>query len=107
MPNAAGYVEYERLYRERKRGEGMSTIEISFEIADSHPFDSDDNGIPQIKDADWATVAARAVIADLEDRRDIKQGFRRIDEDIRKEIVETLSEIIRIAKSRKETEVKE
>lgn len=46
---------------------------------------------------DWAHAAARGVVADLTDRRDIKRGFEQIDEAIRAEIVETLAEIIRAA----------
>ena len=66
------------------------------------PYDADDkwwNGDgtnpPQAKD--WAHAAARGILADLNDRRDIKRGFERIDEDVRAEIVESLAEIIRLA----------
>lgn len=75
-------------------------IEIAINIGLDHPFDVDDNGVPQIQSIeDWATKAARAVIADLMDRRNIKHGFDDIDEDIRKEIVETMSAIIRKVKA--------
>ena len=46
---------------------------------------------------DWAHRAARGVIADLQDRRGIKQEFNDIDEETRKEIVESLAAIIRSA----------
>jgi hypothetical protein len=46
---------------------------------------------------DWAHAAARGVIADLADRRGIKNGFYDVDEDIREEIVASLAEIIRLA----------
>ena len=46
---------------------------------------------------DWAHAAARGVLADLTDRRDIKHGFDGIDEEVRSELVKSLSEIIREA----------
>ena len=46
---------------------------------------------------DWAHTAARGVMANLQDRRGIKQGFSDIDEDIRIEIVQSLAEVIRLA----------
>lgn len=48
---------------------------------------------------DWAVIAARGVIADLQDRRDIKQtlSIHRIDDDVRAEIIQTLAAIIREA----------
>jgi hypothetical protein len=46
---------------------------------------------------DWATRAARAVLADMCDRRGIKRGFEDIPEDVRREIVETTAAIIRMA----------
>lgn len=46
---------------------------------------------------DWAHAAARGVLADLNDRKGIKQGFYEIDEKIRVEIVSSLAEIIRRA----------
>jgi len=44
---------------------------------------------------DNAHVAARGILANLQDRRKIKQGFVDIDEDVRIEIVESIAEIIR------------
>jgi len=46
---------------------------------------------------DMAHAAARGIIADLKDRRGIKTEFNGVDEDIRKEIVERMAEIIRQA----------
>lgn len=46
---------------------------------------------------DWATRAARAIIADMCDRHTIKRGFEDIDESVRREIVETTAAIIRMA----------
>jgi hypothetical protein len=48
---------------------------------------------------DWAERAALGVLADLMDRRGIKQELRQIegDEDITQEIVITLADIIRTA----------
>lgn len=48
---------------------------------------------------DWAHSAARGILHDLNDRRGIKQGFNGIDEDIRKEIAESIAAIIREAHS--------
>lgn len=58
-----------------------------------YPYDGDKKQKP-----DWAHKAARGVIADLCDRRGIKWGFNDVDEDVRVEIVESLAEIIRVAK---------
>lgn len=49
------------------------------------------------EDVDWALDAARGVLADLTDRRGIKQGFCGVDDDIKKEIVRDLADIIRLA----------
>lgn len=46
---------------------------------------------------DWAHVAARGVIAELQDRRGIKHGFNRVDEEVRINIVSALAEIVRQA----------
>jgi hypothetical protein len=48
---------------------------------------------------DWAHAAARGIIDDLMDRRDIKLGFRDVDEETRAEIVATMAAIIRLAHS--------
>lgn len=68
------------------------------------PFDATDEWIelysasrlpPEAKD--YAHRAARGIIANLQDRRGVKNGFDRIDEDMRIDIVEDMAEIIREA----------
>lgn len=51
--------------------------------------------------SDWAHAAARGVLADLHDRDTIKQALKESNEVLRKEIVESLTEIIRAAYARK------
>jgi hypothetical protein len=82
----------------------MSDPERTLEHGDKFPFDASDHwrssdGKKPPKPKDWAHRAARGIIADLSDRRDIKRGFEEIDEDVRKEIVATLADIIRAALS--------
>jgi hypothetical protein len=50
---------------------------------------------------DWAHAAARGVLADLLDRRGIKWALddEQIDRETRAEIVQSLAEIIRLAKA--------
>lgn len=68
-----------------------------------YPYDAPDTWRRQNLDQppppakDWAHAAARGVIADLCDRRDIKRGFEGVDGATRKEIVRTLAAIIRLA----------
>lgn len=67
------------------------------------PFEAPDawwkeGGLPPPAAADWAVAAARGVLANLQDRRSIKQGFIEIDEDVRTEIVASLAAIIRRAR---------
>ena len=47
-------------------------------------------------------LAAQAVISDLTSRRAIKWGFNNIDEDVRVEIVQSLTEVIRQAVEKNE-----
>ena len=65
------------------------------------PYDASDSwwekGGKPPPSASKAHTAARGVIAELQDRRGIKHGFDGIDEELRKEIVETLAQIIREA----------
>lgn len=66
------------------------------------PYDASDewlNGTDRkpLAPVDWAHAAARGVISNLKDRSGIKRGFEEIDEDIRKEIVESMADIIRTA----------
>ena len=46
---------------------------------------------------DWAHAAARGIVADLQDRRGIKDGFNRVDEEVRTKIVQAIAEIVRQA----------
>lgn len=62
---------------------------------ESDPESGPKNPPPAAKD--WAHAAARGIIADLTDRRGIKYGFNEVDEEVRIELVETLSAIIRTA----------
>lgn len=70
--------------------------DIYFKAGQEHPYDANDNGRAR-KPKDWAVKAARGVLDNLCDRRDIKRGFEQVDHDVRKEIVDSLAEIIRIA----------
>lgn len=72
-------------------------------MGDRYPYDAPDSwseaypNEPTPEPVDWAHRAARGIIHDLRDRRDIKQGFNDVDEDLRQEIVASLAEIIRTA----------
>lgn len=46
---------------------------------------------------DWAHSAARGILADLEDRRGIKNELHNIDEQVRVDIVQSIAAIIRVA----------
>jgi hypothetical protein len=66
------------------------------------PFDATDSwwegdGNNPLPPRDRWHAAARGVIAELQDRRGIKQGFDDLDEDVRADIVNTLAKIIREA----------
>lgn len=68
-----------------------------------YPFDApdewwDSTDVPPPPSEDWAQAAARGVVANLKDRRGIKQGFADLDEDVRREIIADLSDIIREAR---------
>jgi hypothetical protein len=75
----------------------------TLERGEKFPFDASDTwwkesgGKSPPKSATWSQYAARGILADLTDRRGIKQGFDEIDEDVRAEIVESLAEIIDLA----------
>lgn len=69
-----------------------------------YPYDADEdaNGdyCPVQHDDDWSFRAARGVLSDLTDRRNINRGFEDIDHDIRVNIVAALAGIIRLANER-------
>lgn len=69
----------------------------SLSMGNKYPYDETRESI------DWAHRAARGVIADLTDRRGIKNGFQDISNEIRMEIVDSMSEIIRTAYAMNET----
>jgi hypothetical protein len=75
----------------------------SLENGGEYPYDAPDTWwhscgeIEALAPKDMAHAAARGIISDLTDRRGIKNGFARIDEDTRKHIVERAAEIIRQA----------
>lgn len=69
----------------------------NLEAGTQWPYDAPD-GEGFVVEGDWAYRAARGVVANLCDRRGIKHGFEEIDPDIRREIIETLADIIRMAK---------
>lgn len=70
-----------------------------FDATDSWWNDTDLTNPPPPKDAYHS--AARAVVCDLQDRRDIKHLLRvdRMDEEVRQELVATLASIIKTAVS--------
>jgi len=66
------------------------------------PYDAPDSWWDSSDDApplpgDWAHAAARGILADLTDRRGIKHELSQVDEDVRREIVAIMAEIIRAA----------
>ena len=63
-----------------------------------YPYDAPDGwDFDNPLDNDVELTAARAIIHNLMDRRDIKRGFEHVDEDVRREIVETIALIIKVA----------
>jgi len=62
------------------------------------PYDRPDSERKKAKPAkDWAHVAARGILADLSDRRGIRNELEKCDEDVRMELVKSLARIIRLA----------
>ena len=45
---------------------------------------------------DWAHRAARGVLANLSDRRGVRQALEGIDGDIKKELTDSIADIIRL-----------
>lgn len=66
-------------------------IKRSLQLGEKYPYDGEG------KSKDWTHLAARGILADLQDRRGIKQEFYQGDEDVRKEIIQTISDIIKEA----------
>lgn len=66
-------------------------IQRTLELGEKYPYDGPG------KSKNWAHLAARGILADLQDRRGIKHEFNEVDEDIRKEIIQTMASIIKKA----------
>lgn len=66
-------------------------------FGEAYPYDAPYDRLEHIPSPDWTHKAARGVLRNLLDRRGIKQDLKDIDEEIRKEIVRTLANIIRVA----------
>jgi hypothetical protein len=85
----------------------MSNAGRDIKFGNQYPYDAPDswrsNDIDQKAPppVDWAHSAARGILSNLNDRRGIKQELRQIDESTRKEIVESVAEIIREAEKTK------
>lgn len=82
----------------------VSEIPFTLTHGNAFPFDATDkwwkriiDDVPLTPATDWAHYAARGVLADLTDRRGIKDGFNDLDEDVRIEIVQSLADVIRAA----------
>ena len=76
-------------------------FERTLERGLEYPYDAPDNwklnGDEPDQPEDWAHIAARGILYDLSDRRGIKQELGMVDEDVRKEITETMAMLIRHA----------
>lgn len=77
------------------------TIKQTIKHGNRYPFDASDewwegDGDKPPKPASKYHAVARAVIADLQDRRGIKHELDNIDEETRVEIIDTLANIIRV-----------
>ncbi len=76
----------------------MNITKHRLEHGAKYPYDFDDcSNAPPTPATDWAHAAARGVLADLLDRRGIKWELQKVDQDVRVELTQSLSEIIRLA----------
>lgn len=79
----------------------MTDAEAKLKFGHKYPFDLGDKlpdgSYPPFDWGDWATYAARGVVAELEGRHTIKHGFENVDEQTRLEIIKSISDIIRYA----------
>lgn len=73
----------------------MDNPQTSLSRGDDFPYEL--NGGDNKTPPDWAHRAARGVIADLQDRRGLKNELAAVHMDDRKEIVASLAAIIRTA----------
>lgn len=83
----------------------VDPVKHTFEMGQCYPYDASDswwrssNNMVPPPARDWAHAAARAVLADLSDRRGIKREFEGIEEGVRAEIVDSLAAVIRYARA--------
>ena len=90
---------------ERGRKVILNEAQHALEIGAKYPYDAPEggfngNGFAKGQDRfweNWPVLAARGVLADLCDRRGIKQGFENLDHSIRQEITYALAAIVRRA----------
>jgi hypothetical protein len=80
------------------------TPEFALKHGADFPFDAPEGwGEPDwekrdpLPPKDWAHAAARGVLADITDRRGVRQALDDVDHEIRAEIVESVAAIIRAA----------
>lgn len=66
-------------------------------MGNKYPYDNPETTDSIKEPLDWAHSAARGILYDLSDRHTIKHSLYDIDEDVRIEIIQTISEIIRQA----------
>lgn len=71
----------------------MSDAKFHLNLGTEFPYDEGRH------EKDWAHKAARGVLSDLCDRRGVKGQLEDCDEDIRIEIVDAMSDIIRLSAS--------
>lgn len=64
-------------------------------LSENCPYDAPDGDGEVPHKGDQHYRAARAVLSDMCDRRGFGNELRRVDEEVRREIVDTLAEIIR------------
>lgn len=62
-----------------------------------YPYDADGDGAFRSAEDDWSLRAARGVLANLCDRRGIKQELEQVDRETRAEMVRDLADIISLA----------
>lgn len=68
----------------------MENAKLCLKMADKYPYDGTNDG-------DWTYRAARGVLADLSDRRGVKNELEAIDDDLKRQIVIYAAGIIRAA----------
>lgn len=69
----------------------LNEAQNSLKMGEEYPYDGSG------KCKDWAHLASRGILADLQNRKGIKHELRNVGEQIRKEIVCAMSDIIREA----------